>query len=65
MAAPTQLRRLPQVQELTGLSRSTIYQFIADGKFPSPVRIGARAVAWRESDLLAWQNALVKTGGGK
>ena len=38
--------RLNEVRQITGLSRSSIYQFIAEGKFPSQVRIGTRAVAW-------------------
>jgi len=46
--------RLPKVIERTGLSRSSIYAMIDDGLFPSPVRIGRRAVAWRETDVDAW-----------
>jgi hypothetical protein len=39
---------------ITGLGRSTIYRLIADQKFPSPVRLGPRAVAWRRTDLDQW-----------
>ena len=46
--------RLPKVIERTGLSRSLIYAMIKEGRFPAPVRIGLRAVAWHEADLLAW-----------
>lgn len=46
--------RLPKVIERTGLSRSSIYTLISDGLFPAPVRIGRRAVAWREADLETW-----------
>jgi prophage regulatory protein len=38
--------RRKQVQEQIGLSRSTIYLRIADGTFPKPVSLGARAVGW-------------------
>ena len=48
------LHRRPAVEEITGLSRSTIYALMDDGEFPRPVRIGRRAVAWRDSDLTAW-----------
>lgn len=48
------LLRRPQVEELTGLSRSTLYDFIRRGIFPAPVRLGLRSVAWRESDVSAW-----------
>lgn len=51
------LVRLPMVMRLTGLGRSTIYRMVAAQKFPSPVRLSARAVAWRQSDLNAWSES--------
>jgi prophage regulatory protein len=51
--AETLLRR-PDVENRTGLSRSTIYEWMKRGEFPQPVKLGARLVAWRESDLTAW-----------
>jgi prophage regulatory protein len=48
------LARLPTVIKLTGLGRSTIYRWIAEGTFPPPVRLGPRAIAWRWSDLELW-----------
>ena len=50
---PRILRR-KQVQELTGLSRSTIYLRIAQGNFPKAVSLGARAVGWLESEIEEW-----------
>lgn len=49
--------RMPTVMCMTGLGRSTIYRLIADRKFPSPVRLGPRAVAWRRTDLDQWSEA--------
>lgn len=49
--------RMPTVIRLTGLGRSTIYRLIAEQKFPGPVRVGTRAVAWRRSDLDRWSEA--------
>ncbi|CAG9247104.1 hypothetical protein BCEP4_1080040 [Burkholderia cepacia] len=49
-----QLLRLADVKARTGLSRTTIYRFIADGTFPRSFPIGARAVAWLESDVIQW-----------
>lgn len=46
--------RRPEVQTRTGLSRSTIYAMLAEGAFPAPVRLGARAVGWPESEIAAW-----------
>ena len=43
MDAPARVLRLPRVQARTGLARSTIYVRVADGSFPQPIRLGARA----------------------
>ena len=43
-----------EVERLTALSRSTLYQAMRDGAFPRPVRVGKRAVAWRLADIKAW-----------
>jgi prophage regulatory protein len=56
---PVILRR-PQVEQRTGLSRSTLYQYSMDGNFPKPVRLGLRAVGWLESDISDWIAARVK-----
>jgi prophage regulatory protein len=47
--------RIDQVSAFTGLSRSTIYAHMANRTFPNCIRLGPRAIAWRESDLVAWQ----------
>ncbi|MFO1190840.1 MAG: AlpA family transcriptional regulator [Rhodoferax sp.] len=57
--APTILRR-HQVQQRTGLSRSTLYQYIKEGAFPASVQLGPRAVGWLESDISDWITARVK-----
>jgi len=57
--APTILRR-HQVQQRTGLSRSTLYQYIKNGEFPASVQLGPRAVGWLESDISDWICARVK-----
>ncbi len=46
--------RRKEVEKRTGLSRSTLYAMIAEGKFPKPVKLGKRAVGWREADIAAW-----------
>lgn len=51
------LIRRPEVEARTGLSRSTIYDWMKRGEFPQPVKLGARIVAWRESDVTAWQES--------
>lgn len=50
----TAILRLPTVKARTGLARSTIYLRIAEGRFPKPVSLGARAVGWVESEIQEW-----------
>ena len=53
--------RLADVKRLTGLSRSSLYEQMQRGVFPRPIRISTRAVAWRESDIVAWQDSRSQT----
>ena len=51
---PTDLEgflRLPEVLRLYPISRSAWYAGVASGKYPPPVRLSARCVAWRRSDI--------------
>lgn len=64
-ASPTSLLRRPDVERRVGLSRSAIYARMAERSFPLPVRIGARAVAWRESDVASWIAARPLVNGGE
>jgi prophage regulatory protein len=50
------LLRMPSVIQITGLGRSTIYRLVAQQKFPNPVRLSVRAVAWRRSEIDAWSD---------
>ncbi|MDE0351216.1 MAG: AlpA family phage regulatory protein [bacterium] len=53
--------RLPEVLEVTGLSRTTIWRREREGSFPAPFRLGgegARAVGWREQDIYDWIDSL-------
>ena len=51
---PAVFIRMAAVVRMTGLGRSTIYRLMAEDKFPSPVRLAKRAVAWRRIDLDRW-----------
>lgn len=50
----TSILRLPAVKKRTGLSRSTIYLRISEGRFPTPVSLGGRAVGWVEAEVNDW-----------
>ena len=67
MAAATteRLLRLSEVLTRTGLARTTIYRKIRDGSFPEPLKIGARAVRWPESEITAWLAARPRASGDR
>ena len=48
------LLRRPDVEAITGLSRSSIYAAMSRGDFPRPVKLGKRAVAWPKSAIDDW-----------
>ena len=48
------IHRMTSTIAITGLCRSTIYDSIRKGTFPQPVRLGQRAIGWRESELMTW-----------
>ena len=51
---PERILRLPNVLDRTGLSRSTVYLRVTEGRFPRPVSLGARAVGWIETEVEEW-----------
>ena len=56
--------RLNDVKEMTGLSRSSIYQFISRGSFPEQVKLGERAVGWTEHEVQEWMNSRISAREG-
>jgi prophage regulatory protein len=58
--------RRPEVEALTGCSRSTLYARIAAGEFPKPVKLGgpnSRSVGWPESVVMDWIEARMADSG--
>ena len=51
---PTKILRMKQVVDRTGICRALVYRYIRLGKFPASIRLGERAVGWREADIEAW-----------
>jgi prophage regulatory protein len=48
-----------EIKSVTGrlYSRTHIARLIKEGKFPKPVPVNGRSIAWRKSDLTAWTAA--------
>ncbi|MES1192437.1 MAG: AlpA family transcriptional regulator [Steroidobacter sp.] len=46
--------KLPEVIQRTGKKKTPIYAGAKSGEFPKPIKLGKRAVGWKESDIEAW-----------
>ena len=57
--APVRLLRLPDVLGRVGISRSAVYDLVARGAFPQPVKLGTRCTAWVESEIDGWVRARI------
>ena len=50
-------KRLIRLHQIVGadgilpICRSTVYEWIASGKFPAPIKLGPRVSAWKVSDI--------------
>lgn len=48
------LIRIEEVQERTGLAKSTLYAWEASNKFPRGIRLSKTMKVWLESDVSNW-----------
>jgi prophage regulatory protein len=53
--------RLPDVKQVTGLSKSSLYALIRTESFPAPIRLGPRTVAWVRSEVKDWAVERIST----
>ena len=61
---PLTILRLGDVKSRTGLSRSTIYQRISEGRFPKSISLEGRCVGWVESEIVEWLHERVDASRG-
>lgn len=64
-AQPRRILRIRQVLDMTGLRRTALYEKMHANEFPQSVKLGARAVGWREGDVLSWIDGLTPSQGGR
>ena len=57
----TDFLTLREVQDLTKLSKSSIYRLSASGGFPRPFRWGERAVRWNRAEVEEWMRSRPRT----
>lgn len=58
------LLKLPAVMAKTTFSEPSIYRLMREGKFPKPLKLGERAVAWRSDEIEAFIKALPRSRVG-
>jgi prophage regulatory protein len=56
--------RLAEVIRATGLRRSSIYERVAAGTFPRPIRLSERAVGWLAPEVSAWVHERIAARDG-
>lgn len=43
--------RLPEVLEIVGIGRTSLYKLVKSGRFPAPLHLSERIRGWRISDI--------------
>lgn len=54
------LIKMPEVMRRSALGKAWIYKLISQNRFPKPIKIGTRAIAFVESEIDEWINARIK-----
>jgi len=53
----TRFLRLPEVCNITGLSKGGIYKLIRESKFPPPVKLTEKSSGWPDNLIMEWAEA--------
>jgi prophage regulatory protein len=52
---PNAVLSIEQVVALLSISKSTIQRMVRKRQFPEPIKLSARRIGWRRTDIEAWQ----------
>ena len=58
------LIRIPEVEKIAGIRKSTIYNLMKAGGFPRCVQVTPRCVAWPESVIHQWVQDRIADAAG-
>ena len=61
-STPQSLLKLRDVVQLTGLSRTTIYNLLAENKFPKRIQITKQRIAFLSTEIEKWISETAKVG---
>lgn len=59
------LVKMPEVMHRTGNGKAWIYRLISQGRFPKPIKIGSRSIAFIESEIDEWINQRIAESRGE
>jgi len=59
VAPSTQFLRLNHLKERLGISGSSIWSWVKQGKFPKPIKLSDNCTAWVEDDIEAWAQSRI------
>jgi len=69
MKSTNRILKLPEVIQVTGLARSTIYLRMKEKRFPTHIKLGERSVGWLEKEIQGWLDQRIsqsrEEGGSK
>ena len=46
--------RINTVMEMVSMGKSTIWAWVAKGKFPKPIKLSPRVTVWKLDEVEAW-----------
>lgn len=54
MMSPDRFYRMKQLREHLNIPAPTLYQWVREGRFPKPVQLGPKVIAWQGEVINAW-----------
>lgn len=51
--------RLAEVKKIVGVSGSSIWSWVKQGKFPAPYKLSENTTAWLASDIQEWAQSRI------
>ena len=58
------LIRMPETMRRTGYGKAWLYKLINQNRFPKPVKIGSRSIAFIESEIDEWVSQRIAESRG-
>ncbi|MBQ7738092.1 MAG: AlpA family phage regulatory protein [Desulfovibrionaceae bacterium] len=46
-----QLWRVADLVRILGISKATVWRWLKSGKLPEPIRLGAKVVVWKKTEI--------------